>query len=139
MVCISPRVWITFVSHLYPGRISDKEIVKKSNFCQLIEIGDQYLADKGFEIHDLISLRGGSLYTDTSPKRYSISDQFTESQCFESMSIANVRIHIERAIKRIKAWHIFNQVLPLSGYGSINQVWIVCALLVNLQNPIISV
>ena len=27
--------WITFVSKLYPGRISDKEIVEKSNFCQL--------------------------------------------------------------------------------------------------------
>ena len=29
--------WITFVSQLYPGRISDKEIVDESNFCQLIE------------------------------------------------------------------------------------------------------
>ena len=35
----------------YLGRISDKEIVEKSNFCQLIETGDQYLADKGFEIY----------------------------------------------------------------------------------------
>lgn len=137
LVCISPSGWITFVSHLYPGRISDKETVEKSNFCQLIETGDQYLADKGFEIHDLIALRGGSLYIP--PKRFSASDQFTESQCFETMSIANVRIHIERAIKRIKAWHIFNQVLPLSSYGSINQIWTVCALLVNFQNPIISV
>ena len=55
------------------------------------------------------------------------------------MSIANVRIHVERAIKRIKTWQIFNQVLLLSTYGSINQIWTVCALLVNFQNPIISV
>ncbi|CAH3145864.1 unnamed protein product [Porites lobata] len=53
--------------------------------------------------------------------------------------IANVRIHVERAIKRIKAWHIFSQVLPLSSFGSINQIWTVCALLVNFQYPIISV
>ena len=46
----------------YLGRISDKEIEEKSKFCQLIETGDQYLADKGFEIHDLLALRGGSLY-----------------------------------------------------------------------------
>ena len=137
LVCISPSGWITFVSQLYPGRISDKEIVEKSNFCQLIETGDQYLADKGFEIHDLFALRGGSLYIP--PKRFSASDQFTTSQCFETMSIANVRIHVERAIKRIKAWHIFNQVLPLTSYGSINQIWTVCAMLVNFQNPIISV
>ena len=137
LICISPSGWITFVSQLYPGRISDKEIVEKSNFCQSIEMGDQYLADKGFEIHDLMALRGASLYIP--PKRFSANDQFTQSQCFEIMSIANVRIHVERAIKRIKAWHIFSQVLVLSSFGSINQIWTVCALLVNFQYPIISV
>ena len=55
------------------------------------------------------------------------------------MSIANVRIYVERAIKGIKAWHTFSQVLPLSTFGSINQIWTVCALLVNFQYPIISV
>ena len=76
LVWISPIGWITFVSQLYPGSISDKEIVEKSNFCQLIETGDQYLADKGFEIHDLIALRGGSLYVP--PKRFSATDQLTQ-------------------------------------------------------------
>ena len=122
---------------LYPGRISDKEIVQRSVFSQLIEQGDQYLADKRFEIHELIALRGGSLYIP--PKRFSTSDQFTEGQCVETMSIANVRIHVQRGIKRIKSWNVFNQVLPLSSFGSINQIWTVGALLVNFQNPIISI
>ena len=38
----------------YLGRISDKEIVEKSNFCQLIETGDQYPADKGFELFSTV-------------------------------------------------------------------------------------
>ena len=118
--CISPSGWITFVSQLHPGRISDKEIVEKSNFCQLIEVGDQYLADKGFEIHDLVALRGGSLYIP--PKRFSASDQFTENQCFETMSIANVRIHVERAIKRRRGiylikFYLFQLMGPLIRYG----------------------
>ena len=96
LVCISPGGWITFVSQLYPGRISDKKTVEKSNFCQLIEAGDQYLADKGFEIHDLIPLKGRSLYIP--PKRFSSSDRFTENQRFETTSIANVRIHVEQAV-----------------------------------------
>ena len=33
LVCISYSGWITFISQLYPGRISDKELVEKSNFC----------------------------------------------------------------------------------------------------------
>ena len=127
LICISLSRWITFVSQLYPGRISDKEFVK-SNFCQTIEMGDQYLADKSFEIHDLIFLQRDFLPITSSQK----------SQCFETMSIANVRIYVERAIQGIKAWHTFSQVLPLSTFGSINQIWTVCALLVNFQYPITS-
>ena len=78
LVCISPNGCITFVSQLYSGRISDKENIQRSDFCQLIEQGDQYLADKGFEIHELIALRGGSLYIP--PKRFSASDQFVLKQ-----------------------------------------------------------
>ena len=35
-------------------------IAEKSNFCQVIETADHHLADKGFKIHDLKALRGGS-------------------------------------------------------------------------------
>ena len=54
-------------------------------------------------------------------------------ECFKTMSIANVRIHIERAIRLMKTWNIFNQVesTALSTKGTINQIWIVCASLVN--------
>ena len=45
-ICITPNCWVTFVSHLYPGRISDREIVEKSDFCSLVEPGDKYLAAK---------------------------------------------------------------------------------------------
>lgn len=37
------------------------------------------------------------------------------------MSIANVRIHVKRTLKRVKVWHIFNQVVPLSMHGFINR------------------
>ncbi|KAL9951657.1 hypothetical protein ACROYT_G044369 [Oculina patagonica] len=136
-ICISPNCWVTFVSHLYPGRISDREIVEKSDFCSLVEPGDKYLADKGFDVHDLMALKGASLYIP--PKRQSVQDQFTKDECFETMSIANVRIHVERSIKRVKAWHIFDQVIPLTMHGCINQLWTVASLIVNFQNPILTV
>lgn len=137
LICITPNCWVSFVSHLYPGRISDRDIVERSDFCSLIEPGDRYLADKGFDIHDLMALKGASLYIP--PKRQSVQDQFTKDECFQTMSIANVRIHVERSIKRVKAWHIFDQVIPLSMHGCVNQLWTVASLLVNFQNPILSV
>ena len=81
-----------------------------------MEPGDKYLADKGFGVHDLMALNGASLYIP--PKRQSVQDQVTKDECFETMSIAKVRI---QSIKQVNAWHIFDQVLPLSMHGCINQ------------------
>ena len=39
--------------------------------------------------------------------------------------ISNVRFHVERAIRRVKGWHIFDQVLALSMAVVVNQVWTV--------------
>ena len=51
------------------------------------------------------------------------------------MRIANVRILVERAIRRIKGWHIFDAVTPLSLCGVVSQLWAVSCLLVNWQKP----
>ena len=49
-ICISPNGWVTFVSH-FPGRISDREILRKCDFLSIVGRGDKYLADKGFDVH----------------------------------------------------------------------------------------
>lgn len=95
------------------------------------------MADKGFDIHDLVALKGAILYILS--KRQSEQDQFTMGECFQTMSIANVWIHVERSIKRVKAWHIFDQVIPLLMHGCVNQLLTVASLLVNFQNPVLSV
>ena len=91
------------------------------------------MADRGFEIQNLLATKQVRLFI--SPKRQSTMDQFSKEDCFETMRIANVRIHVERAIRRVKGWHIFDQVMPLSINGVINQIWTVCCLLVNWQKP----
>ena len=60
------------------------------------------MADRGFDIQDLMAAKHAKLFMP--PKR--------QSDCFETMRIANVRIHVERAIRRVKGWQIFDQVLP---------------------------
>ena len=121
LIGISPNVWVTFVSSLYGGSISDRQIVEKSHFVDLLEQGDLIMADRGFDIQDLMAAKQAKLFIP--PKRQSTADQFSKEDCFETMRIANVRIHVERAIRRVKGWHIFDQVLPLSMAGVVNQVW----------------
>ena len=54
-----------------------------------------------------------------------------------TQQIASVRIHVERAINRIKNYKIWSGVVPLSSFG--NQMSSICAFLCNTQDKLISV
>ena len=55
-----------------------------------------------------------------------------------TQQIAGLRIHVERAINKIKNFLTWKGELPLSLFGVINQLWRVCAFLCNAQDPLIS-
>ena len=56
-VGISPGGAITFVSQLYTGSISDREIVKRSGLLDVpFKCKDSVMAGKGFTISDLLAL-----------------------------------------------------------------------------------
>ena len=56
LVSVSPIMHFNFVSALYTGSISDKEIVQSSGFLDLLEAGVLVMGDKGFNIQDLLAI-----------------------------------------------------------------------------------
>ncbi|XP_065672094.1 uncharacterized protein LOC136089922 [Hydra vulgaris] len=64
-------------------------------------------------------------------------NQFTLAEVKESQTIASVRIHIERAIQRIKRYKIIRNEISLSLHGSVNQIWTIICLLANFQSLLI--
>ena len=54
---MSPVPHINFVSNLYSGSISDKEITKQCGFIEQLNPGDVIMADKGFNVQDLLGLK----------------------------------------------------------------------------------
>ena len=72
----------------------------------LLEQGDSVMADRGFTIADLLAARGVGLNIPPSK----LQPQLTESELVETRRIASVRIHVERAIGRLKLYHILDSI-----------------------------
>jgi hypothetical protein len=120
-VVISPSGEIIHISSLFEGSISDKELVRKSGLLPLLDPEDQLMADKGFIIQDLLDPIGCSV---TIPAFLSSKKQFSKKELMVSKQIHNVRVHVERAIRRVKEFHYFDRVIPLTVAGTGNPSYV---------------
>ncbi|XP_076876897.1 uncharacterized protein LOC143526126 [Brachyhypopomus gauderio] len=128
MLGMAPHGAVTFVSALYQGSISDKEIFRQSGITSLLTPDMAIMVDKGFLVDDLVPCkvhRPAFLHKRT---------QMLEDDVRETQHIARLRVHVERMIRRIKENKLFDTVIPLSITGSINQIFTVACLLSNYQN-----
>ena len=133
LVAILPSGCITFVSSLFPGRISDKDICLKSGFYDTLVPGHRILADKGFKIFD--DLPPG--VTVAMPAWKQKDKQFGTHEALSSRVISSARSHVERVNERIKNYHILD--LINHDYNDIaSSIFFVICALVNVQNPIMS-
>ena len=60
------------------------------------------------------------------PPFLGMSDQMSAEDVVKTQEIASLRIHVERAINKIKNFLIFEGVIPLSQFGIVNQMRCVC-------------
>ena len=133
LVSQSPICHINFVSNVFSGSTSDKELVQKSGFLDLLEEGDVVMADKGFNIQDLLAVRGVRLSAPPVMRKNNVS----ASASTLTRRIANKRIHIERMIRKRKSFKILGRCIPLTFKGYISSIVKVVASLVNLQPSIL--
>lgn len=133
LIGITPCGSVSFVSSLYTGAISDKEITSRSGLIDLLEADDQVMADKGFLINDLLASKNASLVI---PPFLGERGHFSKAEVEKTHEIARLRIHVERAIRRIKEYHILDGVIPLNLAPSVNQIWTLCAILTDFRGPL---
>ena len=131
LVGVAPNAVITFVSKLYPGSVSDKEIVQQSGFLDHLETGDLILADKGFLIQSILP-KGVALNIPP----FLENGKFTDSEIKMTKNIAKCRIHVERANARLKDFKVLD-FIPAYLRCYSDKVIQLCAALVNLQYPLI--
>ena len=91
------------------------------------------MADRGFTIKKQLEPLGATLNI---PSFLAGKDHLSQEEVTESQTIAAVRIHVERAIHRIKYFRQIRNEIPLTMHGSINQIWTVSCLLCNFMPPL---
>ena len=135
LVGITPSGSVCFISDLYGGSISDKEITSKSGFINKLQRGDEVMADRGFNIQEMLASKGIRVNV---PPFMNQSRQFTEQEMLATRRIATLRIHIERGIERIKNYHILDFIpTTLCKSGLIDMIFFVCAMLTNFMPPLV--
>ncbi|KAL3992291.1 phosphohistidine phosphatase [Sarotherodon galilaeus] len=103
------------------------EIFRHSGITSLLTPEMDIMVDKGFLVDELMP---GKVHR---PAFLSKQAQMSELDVLRTQSIARLRVHVERLIRRVKENKLFDTVIPLSISGSINQIFTVACLLTNYQ------
>ncbi|KAK7921812.1 hypothetical protein WMY93_008714 [Mugilogobius chulae] len=128
MIGMAPHGAITFVSSLYAGSMSDREIFRQSGIISVLQPDMAVMVDKGFLIDNLAPCK---VYR---PAYLSGRTQMSRQDVLQTQTIARLRVHVERCIRRVKENKLFDRVVPVSVCGSIDELFNVACFLVNYQN-----
>ena len=75
----------------------------------MLEEGDSVMADRGFEIQDLLAPK--KVYLNIPPFMRG-KEHLDPDEEDETREVASVRIHVKRAIERVKNYNILRQNFP---------------------------
>lgn len=136
LVACTPNGAIQFISPVFVGAISDVELTRLSGFLDVVKgkRGISVMADRGFTIKDMLKEHGVELNI---PPFMEGRQQLPPNAIESGRRIASLRIHVERAIGRIKLYSILKSTIPISLARLTNQIIYVCAFLTNFQPVLI--
>lgn len=145
LIGVTPAGAICFISHMYGGRISDTELVQRSGVIQDLEgkgfgscEGFQVMADRGSNAIGVQLLEIGMSLV-APPWSRQGEEQFLADDAKYTQEVANVRIHVERAIGALKEWKICERKFCSTRMDIVSTAVRVCGALVNMTNePFIS-
>ena len=92
---------------------------------------DVVMAGRGFQIQEDLLLHFCNLQV---PPGKQTKCQMTKKEVKKIKEIANIRIHVERAINRIKNYRILNGILPITMMQHVDEIALVFAALGDIKN-----
>jgi DDE superfamily endonuclease len=135
LIGVAPSGLITFCSHAYGGRASDKAIFLQSGLIEkFIPYKDAVMSDRWFLVEHELTMQGIKLIR---PPFLGRSKQFSVGDGLLTAGIARARIHVERSIQTLKIFKIVKGQLPWSLVSRIDDIMTTVAGIVNLSKPIL--
>ncbi|XP_070197777.1 uncharacterized protein [Littorina saxatilis] len=138
LIGITPQGVISFLSKGWGGKASDKMITENSGFLNHLLPGDKVLADRGFDIEEIVGLACAEVKIPA----------FTRGKCQmhsqdieQTRKIAHLRIHVERVIGNVVMKYTIlsstipiNLILPCEGEDVtfLDKIVVVCCALTNM-------
>jgi len=120
---------ISYVSDGFEGGISDRSLLEMSGLKELLEPGDLILVDRGFNVQDKMDEIGVKVLH---PPFLGKRTKLTREEVLLTRTIAVSRIHVERAIRKVKCFHLLkritNKMLPI-----VSQLFFVAACISNFD------
>ena len=112
LISITPQGFVNFVSFGWGGRSSDRKITEDSGYLNYITPSDQVLADRGFNIAEVIALHNATLHIPAFTKG---KPQLSNLEVTSTRQLASVRIHVERVIGCVRQkYPILSSTVPVS-------------------------
>jgi hypothetical protein len=139
LVGITPNGSFSFISDFWSGNVSDRKITEESGIIDKLEKGDHVMADRGFQIKDLVVKKRAHLNMPPFTRKCAKGKgkTLTKGEIRETRQIAVLRIHVERAIRRLKLFKLLSNTMPLNMKPLANQMLTVSAVLCNFYPPLV--
>ncbi|XP_037567707.2 uncharacterized protein LOC119448531 [Dermacentor silvarum] len=135
LVSETPGVLISYISPAYGGNASDTYITKQCSILdKCIPHFDSVMVDKGFLIGELGKEKNIKMIRPP----FLMEKQLTTEEARRNQSIAIARVHVERAIQRMKLYRILKNRFDLDLVPYIDCIFKVIAGTVNLSKPLFS-
>lgn len=135
LIGITPSGLISYVSPAYGGRATDKNIFSQENLILKLDPHDAVMVDKGV----IIKKECEEFFVKVhQPPFLRKKKQLSKLEAQLTAEIARARVHVERAIQRIKIFKIFHEQFNYNMVPYIDDIMTVIAGSVNLSAPILT-
>ncbi|XP_067120778.1 uncharacterized protein [Centruroides vittatus] len=130
VVGCTPGGLVSFVSEAYGGSASDRQIAERSSLCKITEAKDCVMADRGFNIQDLLITKDVVVNTPTFMRGKA---QLSSSLLSRDRKISSKRIHIERIIGMARTYKILRQHMHPTVTKLGSEIIFICFMLCNFR------